>query len=237
LTNSDNSDIAPKPEFLAQDIAILHEDAALVVVEKPIGLPVIPGRYDPTCLVDILSKARGEKLWVVHRIDQETSGIVLFARTAESHRFLSMAFEHHKMRKRYLALVDGAPNPKSGEIRGALHQFGSGRMGVDPRGKTSLTMYRTLGKADGLTLVEGEPRTGRRHQLRVHFHSLGTPIAGDGLYGDKTRQKTFPRMYLHAAGLLIPHPDGTQLRIESPLPESFPKGFVVPTWEPIPLLG
>ncbi|MEN9355747.1 MAG: hypothetical protein RL318_3072, partial [Fibrobacterota bacterium] len=81
MTNSDNSDIAPKPEFLAQDIAILHEDAALVVVEKPIGLPVIPGRYDPTCLVDILSKARGEKLWVVHRIDQETSGIVLFART------------------------------------------------------------------------------------------------------------------------------------------------------------
>lgn len=233
-----NSDIpAAAPAWNAQDIAILHEDAALIVVEKPIGLPVIPGRYDPACLVNLLSEARGEKLWVVHRIDQETSGIVLFARTAESHRHLSMAFEHHKMRKRYLALVDGRPEPKSGEIRGALRQFGSGRMGVDPRGKTSLTMYRTLGKAGELTLVEGEPRTGRRHQLRVHFHSIGTPIAGDGLYGVKERQKTFPRMYLHAAGLLVPHPDGSQLRIESPLPPSFPKGLEVPEWTPIPLLG
>lgn len=225
MTSSD------RPRPLATDIHVVHEDARMLVVEKPVGIPVIPGRFDPFCLVGLLEAHRGEKPWVVHRIDLETSGLVVFARDAVAHRSLSMAFENRQVRKRYLALLDGAPTPEKGEIRKALRLFGSGRMGVDvSRGKHSLTAYRTLGSCEGLTLVEGEPKTGRRHQLRVHFHSVGTPIAGDPLYGDKTRQKGWPRMYLHAAGLVLPHPDGGELRLESPLPADFPEGLTVPEW-------
>lgn len=217
----------------ASEVPVVHEDARVLVVHKPAGIPVIPGRFDPFCLAGLLGEARGEKPWIVHRIDQETSGLVVFARDAAAHRSLSMAFENRLVRKRYLALLDGAPSPAAGEVRKPLRQFGSGRMGVDPaRGKPSLTAYRTLGRHEGLALVEAEPKTGRRHQLRVHFHSLGTPVAGDPLYGEKERQKRFPRMFLHACGLHLPHPDGGELRLEIGLPGDFPAGLPVPAWEP-----
>jgi len=224
LTNSD----------ILANIIVLHEDPTILVVEKPTGLPVIPGRYDTDCLLHRLEKARNEKLWVVHRIDQETSGIVCFARDAAMHRHLSMAFEKHLVKKRYIALLDGTPKVKEGRIDAALRQFGSGRMGVDPaKGKPCTTNYRVIATTKTLSMVEAEPLTGRRHQLRVHFHHLGAPVAGDPLYGDKERQKTFPRMFLHAQGIVLPLPDEGSLRLESPLPPAFTeKGFSLTPWNP-----
>lgn len=224
MTNSD----------ILASITVHHEDLGILVVEKPTGLPVIPGRYDTDCLLHRLEAARGEKLWVVHRIDQETSGIVVFARDAAMHRHLSMAFEKHAVKKRYIALLDGTPKVKEGRVDAALRQFGSGRMGVDPaKGKPCTTNYRVIATTRTLSMVEAEPLTGRRHQLRVHFHHLGTPVAGDPLYGDKERQKTFPRMFLHAQGIVLPLPDGAALRLESPLPAAFTDlGFSVPAWNP-----
>lgn len=184
-------------------MTILHEDDGLLAIDKPEGLSAIPERdlAQPSAQ-RLLEAARDEKLFVVHRLDKEVSGLLLFARTAEVHRALSLAFERREVEKRYLGLVWGEVAGERGEVALPIHAFGSGRMGVDARGRPSLTRWSVLARGAlagrAVTLLALAPVTGRRHQLRVHCYAIGHALVGDPRYGDKALQATQPRLMLHA---------------------------------------
>lgn len=203
-------------------IPLLHEDAHLLAVSKPSGQVVIPGRGDlpGEPLLQELEKIHGEKLYVVHRLDRGASGILLFARTAKAHRFLSMQFERHEVRKTYVVLAQGHL-PSDGQIDQPLRAFGSGRMGVHPQGKPSSTTYRLREQMKGTTLLEVAPLTGRRHQIRVHLFSIGHPVMGDPLYGKDRPVGGVPRLMLHALALKFRHPSGEFLSLQADLPQDF----------------
>lgn len=206
---------------------IVHEDDTLIAIAKSSGLLVIPDRYNHAapCISDFLKEEFGE-IFVVHRLDRETSGIVLFAKTAEAHQSLNEAFEHRTVTKRYLAIVKGEPADDSGTIDHPIgeHRHLAGRMIVDDRGgKESVTEYSVIERFIGHALVEARPRTGRTHQIRVHLREVGLPIVGDPLYSDgepfllssikrgyrvkgEEELPMLARTALHAAGLEIDHP-------------------------------
>jgi len=204
-------------------ISILFENDDLLAVDKPEGLAAIPERLlDNKSLFGMLSSERAGKLYVVHRLDRETSGVIVFARNAETHRRLNRQFESRTVRKQYLALVHGIVSDDEGTIDAPLRQFGSGRVAVDPeRGKASITDFRVQNRSKSATLVEAYPRTGRRHQIRVHLYHLGHPIVGDPLYGDKTQQAPYPRLMLHAHTLTLHLPSHNDLTLKAPIPQSF----------------
>jgi len=174
---------------------VIYEDSALLVVNKPAGMVVIPARAeDPdTCLLHRLQATRAERLWVVHRIDRDTSGVVLFARTAESHRALNAAFAGRAVHKRYLALARGfVPEPNLRHpIRIPLHTARKNKMRPALPGETDILEAQTdlslVARYDTplgpLTLVHAMPVTGRQHQLRVHLRAVGCPLLVDPLYG------------------------------------------------------
>jgi len=206
-------------------ILTLFEDADVLVVNKPEGLASIPER-DTTqeSLLSQLSATSPVKLYAVHRLDKEVSGVIIFAKNAATHKFLNEQFSHRTVRKMYRAVVHGVIAPESGTIDESLRQFGSGRMGVDSkRGKESVTTFHVLKRFDAHTLAEVHPITGRRHQIRVHLYSLGHAIVGDPLYGEKAIQGCFPRLMLHAQGVEFRLPSGNEVMIEAPVPESFTK--------------
>lgn len=177
-------------------------DENIVVVSKKEGILVIKGRgtlKDTESLYDILLKDFG-KLYIVHRIDKDTSGIVVFAKNKEVHKKINLLFEERRIKKSYLALVWGNIKEEI-EINKPIKEFSSGRCGISLDGKESHTLIipkMTLGR---YSLVEAIPYTGRRHQIRVHLYSIGHPIVGDLLYGDLKDQRGFKRMYLHASGI------------------------------------
>lgn len=188
----------------------------MLVVDKPEGMAAIPERdLAVPSLHKALEAERHEKLFVVHRLDKEVSGLLVFARTAAMHRNLSMAFEQRRVDKTYVALLQGVVSDDAGAIVAPIHQFGSGRMGVDPRGKPSETRFEVLARGPAHTLVAAHPLTGRRHQLRVHFYHRGHPIAGDPRYGDRASQAAISRLLLHARNLVLPLPNGGSLTLES----------------------
>jgi len=203
---------------------ILFENKDVVAVNKPEGLSSIPERHpEPNeSLYEKLCAQRQEQLYIVHRIDKDTSGVIVFARSAAAHRCLGMQFERRQVHKVYLALVHGVVAAEQGIIDKPLGQRGSGRVAVNPQhGRASVTEYLVLHRFAAHTLVEAYPKTGRRHQIRVHFYSLGHPIVGDRLYGDRMIQRDYPRMMLHAQKLSLHLPSGPPLTLEAPLPESF----------------
>lgn len=201
---------------------ILHEDAQLIAVAKPDGLAAVPERdLAVDCLWRRLEAARGERLWAVHRLDKEVSGLILFARNAAAHRALSLAFERRETVKTYVALLQGVLAGESGTVDAPIAQFGSGRMGVRADGKPSRSDWTVRERTPRHSLVELRPLTGRRHQLRVHCYHLGHPIAGDSRYGDPALQRATPRLMLHAWTLRLPHPGGGELALEAPWPDSF----------------
>jgi tRNA pseudouridine32 synthase / 23S rRNA pseudouridine746 synthase len=180
---------------------VFFENDRLIAVDKPAGQAVIPGRnlgddYSP--LVESVSKKLGKKAWVVHRLDRETSGIVVFAKDAAAHRELCLLWENREVEKIYRALVHGSFPQAEGLIEFPLKPFGSGRMGFHPQGKPSQTEYKVLEKFHRSTLLEAKPWTGRRHQIRVHFYHLGHPVMGDPLYGRERPVGGAPRLMLHA---------------------------------------
>ncbi len=211
-------------------IDVLYEDEDLLAVNKPEGLVAVPERRRlDQSLFEMLCAERGEKLYIVHRIDRETSGVIVFARNAETHRQINWQFESRSVEKVYLALVHGIIGDDQGEIDKPLRQFGSGRVAVDAqRGKDSITEFRVLERLEAFTLVEARPRTGRRHQIRVHFYSIGHPIVGDPLYGNKAIQSCYPRLMLHARRLTLDHPRGQRLTIEAAVPQSFQRVLTAP---------
>lgn len=199
-------------------IHVVHEDAAVLVVDKPIGLATIPERDRAAPSVQrALEEARGERLFVVHRLDKEVSGLLVLARTAEAHRTLSMAFEARTVHKTYVAWAHGRVPDELASVDAPLRQFGSGRMGVDAaRGKASRTEVVVVERAEGRTLIHAHPITGRRHQIRVHLHHVGHALLGDPLYGEAARQRAYARLYLHALAIRAPHPLGGTLEVEVP---------------------
>jgi tRNA pseudouridine32 synthase / 23S rRNA pseudouridine746 synthase len=206
-------------------ILTLFEDADVLVVNKPEGLASIPER-DTTqeSLLSQLSAARPTKLYVIHRLDKEVSGVIIFAKNAAAHKFLNEQFFHHTVRKTYRAVVHGVIAQESGTIDVPLRQFGSGRIGVDSkRGKESVTTFHVLKRFAAYTLVEVHPVTGRHHQIRVHLYSLGYAIVGDPLYGERAVQWHFPRLMLHAQRIEFRLPSGNEVMIEAPVPGSFTK--------------
>lgn len=209
------------------DLPILFDRHDVLAVAKPEGLAAIPERRDdPDCLHARLSRQCGQRLWAVHRLDKEVSGVILFARTAGMHRTLCLLFEQRHVRKTYLALVHGNVSEASGTIDLPLREYGSGRIAVDrQRGKPSVTDYRVVERFDALTLLEVSPRTGRRHQIRAHLYALGHAIVGDERYGDRAVQRTFARLMLHAMALALHLPDGPAIAIEACRSETFDAGL------------
>lgn len=204
-------------------LRILHEDPEIVAIDKPAGQIVIPGRgrNEGEPLAAQVGRRLGARVYVVHRIDRETSGTVVFARTPAAHRRLCAFFAHRRVRKEYLAVVAGRVEG-DGEIRKPIRQFGSGRMGVAVGGKPSFTRYRVLGHAGQTSLLQVLPRTGRRHQVRVHLYAIGHPVLGDSRYGAERPVGGAPRLMLHAHRLVIPRPGLKDLVLEAPIPDCFP---------------
>jgi tRNA pseudouridine32 synthase/23S rRNA pseudouridine746 synthase len=192
----------------AATIALVHADAAWIVIDKPAGLPAVPGR--PEHLLDSAS-ARVQALYadalVVHRLDMPTSGLLLFARGVQVQRALGRAFEERRVLKRYVAVVHGELRDDAGSIDLPIvsdwERRPKQRVDVE-RGRPSLTHWRVLARAPGTTRLELTPVTGRGHQLRVHLAALGHPIVGDALYGPPAEAAA--RMLLHAAELALAHP-------------------------------
>jgi RluA family pseudouridine synthase len=201
----------------------IFEDRDIIAVDKPCGLASTPEKKDdPDCLVSLLTKSCGHKIYIVHRLDKEASGIILFAKNAAAHRYLNSQFGSRKVEKTYVAVVHGEMDNQSGAIRKPLREFGSGRMGIDEtKGKESLTHFTVLQRITGYTLLRLQPTTGRRHQLRVHLYSIGHPIVGDIRYGDTQLQKNFPRLMLHAQRIIARLPCGKILDATAPIPDSF----------------
>jgi RluA family pseudouridine synthase len=198
-------------------IPVLYEDDAVVAVDKPVGLASIPERHRHTeNLFTQVQRQVGHPLWVVHRLDKDVSGVLLFAKHARAHHHLNAQFEHRQVNKRYVAMVHGRPSPASGLIDAPIRAYGSGRMGVDVRlGKSSQTRYDVLDAHTPYSLVQAQPATGRRHQLRVHFYHLGHPIVGDPRYGDPRLQAPFERLLLHAQSIAWTALDGAPVSVTS----------------------
>ncbi len=204
-------------------ISILFENEDIVAANKPEGLASIPGSPGSApSLFGLVSAGYTERLYVVHRLDKEACGVILFAKNAAAHRHLNEQFSRRQVDKTYLVLTFGAIAEDSGLIDRPLREFGSGRMGVDlQRGKPSTTEFEVMERLGAYTLVAAHPTTGRRHQIRVHFYSFGHPVVGDSRYGDKNVQKNFPRLMLHARAITFRLPSGAPLTIEAAAPESF----------------
>ena len=213
------------PDRLTGGVQVVHEDADLLVLNKPSGLLCVPGRGPDK--QDCLS-ARAQQIWpgalVVHRLDQATSGLVLMARHIDAQRRLSQAFAERQVHKRYQAVVQGllgAVSSPWSEINLPIAADWERRplRTIDHTlGKPSLTRWRTVSQdaAANTTRVQLEPVTGRTHQLRVHLAAIGHPILGDALYAAETSKQSRPRLLLHACVISFIHPrHGTVCRLES----------------------
>ncbi len=212
---------------------VIHEDDHVIAFNKPSGLSSQGGRIKANTLDDLLwafARSNGKRPDLVHRLDRDTSGVILAAKTKPAAGFLGKAIQAHKFRKTYLALVSSAPDPASGDINAALLRQEIGResymrvCAFDARGaQGARSRYRTLSSSEDGALVELEPFTGRMHQLRVHMASIGRPLVGDVRYGGALTfaGRGAPRLMLHAARLEFPHPEGGRVTVEAPLPEDF----------------
>lgn len=198
---------------MAPGLALVHADDHLLVFDKPAGLLAVPGRGPEN--QDCLS-ARAQAVYpdalIVHRLDMSTSGLMVLARSKETHRWLSILFEQRQVEKRYTAVVDGALAESTGEINLPLLTDWPNRplQKVDfVSGKPSLTRYRVLGHdpANNTSRLELQPQTGRTHQLRVHLLALGHAILGDALYAGAAIQAKADRLLLHADWLAFDHPE------------------------------
>jgi len=195
-----------------EGLDILHADDSLLVVDKPSGLLSVPGRgeHKRDCLVSRVQVEFPDAL-IVHRLDMETSGLLVLARGKEVHRQLSLLFQQRAVQKIYIAVLDGILQKSAGEVDLPLicDWPNRPRQMVDhQQGKPSRTLFRVVGPGidQHSTRVELVPETGRSHQLRVHMQSLGHAILGDRLYADERAQAKSARLLLHATSLAFAHP-------------------------------
>ena len=223
---------------------ILFEDEHIIVADKPAGMLSIPDRNgNKDNMVTALERQFG-KVFIVHRLDRETSGVICFARNEAAHRHLSIQFERHTTDKFYLALLDGVLHHDEGEIDKPIgeHPVIPGKMAITHPGKPSLTFYRALERFKRYTLAEALIKTGRTHQIRVHFQSIGYPLAVDALYGRRAafylseikgkayksgkyteeERPLMDRTSLHAYRLRVDHPvSGERMEFRAEVPKDF----------------
>jgi tRNA pseudouridine32 synthase/23S rRNA pseudouridine746 synthase len=210
---------------------VIYEDPDILVLNKPSGLSSQGGRGQVHTLDELLwafAKPGKARPRLIHRLDRDTSGVILTAKTKPGAGFLGKALMGRRFSKTYQAIVTpGAPDPKGGVIEVPLRRDEQGReanMRVcdpdHPDAESARSRYRTLAEASGAALMELDPETGRMHQLRVHLAHLGRPIAGDARYGGAlvVAGEPVPRLMLHAAALKFPHPSGGEKRITAPVP-------------------
>jgi 23S rRNA pseudouridine1911/1915/1917 synthase len=214
-------------------LSILYEDEDLVVVDKPSGRVVYPGAGNrrSTLLQGLLhgrTLARigaPERPGVVHRLDKETSGVILFAKSDSAYYSLIRQFKDRTVQKTYLALVHGRVEQDEGRIEAPLGRDVQNRQRRAIRkrgGRPAVTEFRVLQRHDDATLLQVSPLTGRTHQIRVHLTAIGHPVVGDPLYGRKNRKESTQRLMLHAWKLAITHPrSGRVLEFIAPVPAEF----------------
>jgi len=234
---------APPPDVTPQDIplAIVFENDEVIVIDKPQGMVVHPGSGNPSgTLVNALlfhcaglqSSFGGEdpRPGIVHRLDKETSGVIIAAKNARAHESLSLQFKTRKARKLYLALLIGSPQADQGRIETRIirdpnhrKQFICAKAG----GRIAITDYRILRRFGGHALAALSPRTGRTHQLRAHMRHMGTPILGDPIYARKDPLFPDATLMLHAKRLEIAIPgEDLPRRFVAPLPERFKTALI-----------
>jgi len=230
---------------------IIFEDQVLLILDKPAGLVVNRAATVKTeTLQDWLEKKKlidpkqkkeapafGQRLGIVHRLDKETSGLLIVAKTPQAWRNLQKQFKERQVKKRYWALVHGQVTPPQGEISASIsrHPFDRQKFGVFLGGRPAKTSYRTLKNYETkewgkFSLLELSPKTGRTHQLRVHLKYLGYPVVGDQKYAGRKRfrvdRKWCPRQFLHASFLAFAHPlTGQRVEFSSPLPADLKKAL------------
>jgi 23S rRNA pseudouridine1911/1915/1917 synthase len=227
-------DLPPAETAAAQAEAIpldvIYEDADIIVINKPAGMTVHPGPgHRSSTLANALrahspelSAAGGEaRPGIVHRLDRDTSGVIVVAKHDEAHHELARQLKARAVEKTYVALVEGTPKPAEGLIeapvgRDPRHRQ---RMAVVEGGREALTAYRVIERFTGASLVEARPRTGRTHQIRVHLAAIGHPVVGDRVYG-RTATSLVRRQFLHALRIAFAHPrTGERVEFEAALPD------------------
>ena len=231
------ADVSPQPIPLT----VVYQDAELIVVDKPAGLSVHPGPGHPdgtlvNALLALCPDIQGVggviRPGIVHRLDKDTSGLMVVAKTEAVHRSLSEQIKARKVEKGYLALAVGVPDPPQGRVdapisRDPRHRK---RMAVVLSGRDSRTAYRVLERIAGYSLLELDLETGRTHQIRVHLAYLGHPLLGDGVYGK--RSPLLERHFLHAHRLGFQHPlSGDTLELRSELPPDLAQVVEELRWE------
>ncbi len=223
-------------------LEILSETDSFVAVNKPAGLLSIADREGTEISLKRILQDRYGEIFVVHRLDRDTSGVIVFAKDEITHRHLSIAFEDRSVEKYYRGLLSGVPADKEGTIDAPIaeNMARRGMMLIHKRGKPSVTDYKVLESFGKFSLVEFQIHTGRTHQIRVHMQSLGHPIVCDALYGDPApvylssikknynlskneldERPILSRLALHSFRLKFDTPDGITHDIEAPLPKDF----------------
>jgi 23S rRNA pseudouridine1911/1915/1917 synthase len=220
-------EIAPEP--IALDV--IYQDDHLLAVNKPAGMVVHPayGHQSGTLVNAVLAYCPQtadvggpERAGIVHRLDKDTSGLILIAKDEVTHAALQRRFKRRQVKKTYLALVEGCPEPRQGLIDAPIGRDKRQRkqMAVVRSGRQARTAYRVVERFDDYSLVELQPETGRTHQLRVHLAWLGSPVVGDRVYGYRKQRLLQERHFLHAHKLELTHPaTGAALSLTAPLPD------------------
>jgi tRNA pseudouridine32 synthase/23S rRNA pseudouridine746 synthase len=202
---------------------ILHEDTTILVVNKPAGLLTVPGKLEgrQDCLITRLQAARWDAL-TVHRLDCDTSGVIIFARTKQAQGFLGQEFEQRRAQKTYVARLKGRLEPDTGTVDlplGSDWEYRPRQKVDHDNGRPAVTDWQVISRADSETRVRLTPHTGRSHQLRVHMLALGHPILGDQIYAPETLAD-HNRLMLHAETLSLHHP-ATKERVSFTAPAPF----------------
>ncbi len=215
----------------APDLPVVYEDADVLVIDKPAGLASHTGSglKDLPTVADFArlhtSDSEPERPGIIHRLDRDTSGLMIIAKTPEAKSFMQAQFRNRDIEKTYILLAVGKVDPPKAIIRLPLDRDPAHplKRAVVTGGREAVTVYETLESYPGYTLVEAKPETGRTHQIRVHFAFIGHPVAGDSTYGppQKAFIRTFglKRHFLHAATLSFTVPSGQRIQLESPLPD------------------
>lgn len=219
------------PQAQSMPLEILYENRDLIVLNKAAGLVVhpAPGHHDGTLVNGLLARypdledaEQPERPGIVHRLDRDTSGVLIVARTMAARHFLQTQFRERTTQKEYFALVLGHPDTNKGTIEGPIgrHRTHRQKRAVVPTGRPATTHYETVELFADSSLLILRPITGRTHQIRVHLDAIGLPVAGDELYGPRRRRiPDLHRHFLHALRLTIPTPDGQTRTFEAPLPQ------------------
>jgi 23S rRNA pseudouridine1911/1915/1917 synthase len=224
-------------------LPVIFESDTIIAFSKPSGLRSIPDRFNAElpCL-HRLAEAQYGKLYIVHRLDKDTSGVICFAKDEATHKYLSALFQGRDIEKYYWAIVAGKPMQQKGSIEQPIaeHPTQKGKMVVFKKGKPSHTDYKVLKTWNGYSLLELQIHTGRTHQIRVHLEYLGTPVLCDPLYGsplplllssikkkyklsmkEMEEKPLLNRLALHAHRITFTSPEGEVITIEAPIPKDF----------------